>query len=69
MQATEALVIDLPTSSKIRPGPYDGVVGGWRTNLPRLPVREDAVSLGLIQCKLNLVACGEAGKNGLAAQP
>jgi hypothetical protein len=67
MQAPEALVIDLLTSLKAGPRPYDEVMEAWRTSCPRLPVWEDAIDRGFVQRERNLVMLTESGKGRLAA--
>ena len=62
MQAPEALVIDLLTSLKAGPRPYDEVMEAWRTSCRRLPVGEDAIDPGFVQREWNLVMLTEAGK-------
>ncbi|MGY2048250.1 hypothetical protein [Methylobacterium sp. JK268] len=68
MQAPDALVIDLLTSLKAGPRPYNEVMEAWRTSCPRLPVWEDVVDHGYVQRERNLVVLTEAGKDRLAAR-
>lgn len=68
MHAPEALVLDLLTSLKAGPRPYDEVMEAWRTSCPRLPVWEDAIDRGLVQRERGVVLLTETGNERLAAR-
>ncbi len=68
----ESLVLDLLEWIGPEPRPYDEVLDAWRTSCPRLPVWEDANSLGLVVCSHDmgrrLVFVTPAGRRYLAEQ-
>lgn len=68
MHAPEALVLDLLTSLKAGPRPYDEVMEAWRTSCPRLPVWEDAIDRGLVRRERDFVLLTDTGKDRLAAR-
>ncbi|RAI00650.1 hypothetical protein DLJ53_15445 [Acuticoccus sediminis] len=50
MNGPESLVLDLLEWTVKAPRTYRETMDVWRTSCPRLPVWEDAVDRGLIQC-------------------
>ena len=66
MHAPEPLLLDLLASLKASGRPYADVMEAWRTSCPRLPVWEDAVDLGLVQCSGREVFLTDAGRRRLA---
>ncbi len=67
------LVLDLIEWVERRPRTYAEVMDAWRTSCPRLPVWEDAVSLGLVRCERHgssavVVTATTAGRTLLAAE-
>jgi D-3-phosphoglycerate dehydrogenase len=66
----EALVKDLLDWVGPRSRPYPEVMDAWRTSCPRLPIWEEALSRGFVECTLHpergrLVQLTERGLNNV----
>jgi hypothetical protein len=68
MAAPEPLIGDLLSWLRSGPRPYAEVMDAWRTSCPKLPVWEDTLDAGLIECSKDLVSITETGKDWLTAR-
>ncbi|MGD9831082.1 MAG: hypothetical protein AB7E70_15880 [Hyphomicrobiaceae bacterium] len=69
--AVAPLILDLVEWVAKSPRPYHEVMEAWRTSCPRLPVWEDTVERGYVECKPSrndvLVMATAGGRQLLAA--
>jgi hypothetical protein len=66
MDAPDQLVADLLRWLQGSQRQYSEVMDAWRTNCPRLPVWEDAVDAGFVDCNRDTVSLTDAGKQWLS---